>query len=162
MVVMLAMMFAFLLIYETSLTINDAAIDNFEIENQVYHTAFSLSSLGSPQGNDDPDFTLTNDGQEKLWDFENFLVLIEYDGEANGGTRYVETFTYSGSCSGNPPVGNWCIDAWNNDNMEPNILNTGESIDIIATTSDDLENTGLIVVSVSTENGVTATISDTI
>ena len=79
MMVMLAMMFAFLLIYETSLNVNDAAIDNFDTENKKYHTSVSLSSLSTPEGDDDPSFTLTNDDQEKLWDFENFVMIIEYE-----------------------------------------------------------------------------------
>ncbi len=159
MVVMITMMFSFLLIYESSLSVNDAAIDNFDSQNKIYHTSISIGSLVSSQSSANPTFTLTNNDQEKLWDFDDFDVIIEYDGETGGGTRNIEVMTYSGTCSGNPPVGNWCIDTWNNDQMDPNILNNAESIDIIVTLGDTMFDTGIIIVTVSTDNGVFATIS---
>ena len=164
MVVMLAMMFAFLLIYEVSLEINDAAIDNFEIENKIMHTGISITSLTISDGIDDPRFTINNISSEKLWDFDNFEIIIEYEGENTPTSRLVETMTYAGACSGDPSVGNWCIDAWNNDNMDPNILNSGESIDVIARISDNMDNngSGLFFVTVSTDNGVLASDSGTI
>ena len=162
MVVMLAMMFAFLVIYETSLKVNDAAIDNFDIENKIFHTSISLVSPVASGGSPNVGITIVNDGQEKLWDFSNFEFIVEYDGELASPTRHLETLTYSGTCAGTPPVGNWCINTWNNDVMDPNILNQGESIDIIGTVSDNLFSSGLIKLSVSTDLGVTSTISGTI
>ncbi len=205
-VVMITMMLSFLLIYESSLSVNDAAIDNFDSQNTIYHTSISLGSLVSTQSSANPTFTLTNNDQEKLWDFENFDVIIEYDGETGSGTRYIEELSFWGECSaiyvadrvndriqvfdifgtylsqfgstgtGNgqfndpesvtvvsyTPVGYWCIGTWNNDQMDPNILNNAESIDIIATLSDTMFDTGVIIVMISTDKGVSATISQLI
>jgi len=253
-VVMITMMLSFLLIYESSLSVNDAAIDNFDSQNTIYHTSISLGSLVSTQSIANLTFTLTNNDQEKLWDFDDFDVIIEYVGETGSGTRHIEELSYSDECgtlifvsdrdndriqifdssgtylsqfgssgtgdgqfddpmsvevdssgdiyvvdnnnsriqifdssgtylsqfgssgSGNgqfnepedvtvvsyPPVGYWCIGTWNNDQMDPNILNNAESVDILATLSDTMFDTGIIIVTVSTDNGVFATISQLI
>lgn len=163
MLVMLAMMFAFLIIYETSLTVNDAAVQNFDTENKVYHTSISIASASESEGNPDFTFPLASNDEEKLWDFDNFDVIVEYDGENPGApTRYVESLIYSGSCSGQPAAGNWCIDSWTGDNMDPNILNNGESITIWATMNDDLWDTGILIINVITDTGVIASYSETI
>ena len=164
MVVMLAMMFAFLLIYETSLTINDAAIENFNTENKVYHTSINITSALETAGQDDFTFILQSNDEEKLWDFANFDIITEYDGESGGGdTRHIESLSYvSGICGSEPSVGNWCINSWNNDNMDPSILNNGESITIWARVSDTLANGEPLIISVTTDLGVIASYSETI
>jgi hypothetical protein len=164
MVVMIVLMFSFLIIYESSLTVNDAATENFVTENKIYHTSINITSASEIAGNDDFTFILASNDEEKLWDFENFDVIIEYDGMAGASDiRRIEVLTYSsGICTVQPAVGNWCINSWNNDNMDPNILNNGESITIWARVNDQLANGETLIITVATDLGVVASYSETI
>ena len=63
--------------------------------------------------------------------------------------------TYSSSCS--PTNGEWCIDSFSNDVIDPEILNTGETMTIDTEVSNSLETSSDLIVVISTQNGIVAT-----
>ncbi len=102
-------------------------------------------------------FNMTNTNSEKLWDFENFDVIVTYD---STGTTYTETISYVSSC---PPVpGEWCISSWITDVIDPEILNNGETMNFRVTVQNNLESSTNLIVIVSTPNGVVASATRTV
>lgn len=128
-----------------------------ELENDIQKTSIDLS-IDSPPGTDSTfDFVLTNTDILKLWDFEKFDVIVTYD---SSGTTYTETLTYDSACP--PTAGEWCIFDWTDDVLDPEILNTDESITIRAEVNNSLQNNRDLIIIVSTPNGVVATTTTTV
>jgi len=101
-------------------------------------------------------FTLSNDGQEKLWNFDEFDLFVTYDGDVSG--RLTEEISYDGDCLGGLPAqGNWCIESINGDMLDPGILNSAEGANIRVRVNEDLANVNAVV-SITTDNGVTDTV----
>ena len=123
-----------------------------DLENTIDNTDISLETLfasTTPRVN----FTLNNDDKEKLWNFDDFNVLIEYD---NAGGTVVEELSFNGDCSGIvPSAGNWCIETIGADILDEGIINDGESGDIWTQVSQNLVSANALV-TVSTDNGVVA------
>jgi len=93
----------------TMFTIGDASTQISKVENTIDKTDISLDALEATQDSAKVNFTLNNDDTEKLWNFENFNVLIEYE---NATETFVEELSFNGDCSGIAPIaGNWCIEA---------------------------------------------------
>ena len=63
-----------------------------------------------------------------------------------------------------PAQGTWCIESFFNDNMDPEILNMGETMTIRTTVSGDLDGVtpGIVIIALSADNGVVATGSSSI
>jgi len=123
-----------------------------ELENSIDDTDISLETLfasTTPRVN----FTLNNDDKEKLWNFDDFNVLIEYD-SASGDE--LEELSFGGKCQGVvPSAGEWCIEGIAGDFLDEGILNEGESAEIWTQVSQSVEN-GNARVTVSTDNGEVA------
>ena len=133
-------------------TIGDVSSQIFEVENTIANTDISLDALEASSGSPYINFTLNNDDIEKLWNFEHFNVLIEYDNV----TTVVEELSFNGDCSGiSPPPGNWCIETIGADILDEGIINDGESADVWTRVSLDLSSANALV-TVSTDNGVVA------
>jgi len=134
-------------------TIGDVSSQIFEVENTIAKTDISLDALEASAGSPYVNFTLNNDDIEKLWNFEHFNVLIEYD---NAAGTVVEELSFNGDCSGiSPPAGNWCIETIGADILDEGIINDGESADVWTRVSLDLSSANALV-TVSTDNGVVA------
>jgi len=100
-------------------------------------------------------FTVINEGLEKLWNFNDFNLFVTYD-EATG--RPTETLSFDGMCQGVvPSAGNWCIETISEDILDPDVINGGESARIWTRVNQDLT-TGNTIVSFNTDNGATATL----
>jgi len=123
-----------------------------DLENTIDNTDISLETLfasTTPRVN----FTLNNDDKEKLWNFNDFNVLVEYD-SASGDE--LEELSYGGDCQGTvPSVGEWCIEGIAGDFLDEGILNEGESAEVWTQVSLPLD-TGNARVTVSTDNGEVA------
>jgi len=123
-----------------------------DLENSIDDTDISLETLfasTTPRVN----FTLNNDDKEKLWNFDEFNVLIEYE-SASGDE--LEELSYGGDCQGTvPSVGEWCIEGIAGDFLDAGILNEGESAEVWTQVSLPLF-TGNARVTVSTDNGEVA------
>jgi len=124
-----------------------------DLENTIDNTDISLDALEALTGSAKVNFTLNNDDTEKLWNFDDFNVLIEYD---NAGGTVVEELSFNGDCSGIvPSAGNWCIETIGADILDEGIINDGESGDIWTQVSQNLVSANALV-TVSTDNGVVA------
>lgn len=132
-------------------SVGDASHQSSKSMNSILKTQISLDSLVALPGSPKINFTLNNEGGEKLWDYNKFDLFINYDSSAGKKT---ETLSYAGSCQGGVPVAtSWCIEEIIWDLVDSGVLNKGESALI---RSQVLQNpvTGVVVVSVSTQNGV--------
>ena len=124
-----------------------------DLENSIDDTDISLETLFASATIPFVNFTLNNDDKEKLWNFDDFNVLIEYE-SASGDE--LEELSYGGKCQGSvPSVGEWCIEGIAGDFLDEGILNEGESAEIWTQVSLPLD-TGNARVTVSTDNGEVA------
>jgi len=144
---------------DSNIATTNAARDMSNHEDLILQTDTDISSLSVITASNLVNFTLSNNGTKKLWDFENFDVVMTYDGSTSG--RLSEKLNHAGDCSGNPSSGNWCVDSISSDILDPGILNEGESMIAKGSVNEPLTADGIVIVIISTENGVIATNSDT-
>ncbi len=124
-----------------------------DLENTIDNTDISLETLFASTTLQTVNFTLNNDDTEKLWNFDDFNVLIEYE-SASGDE--LEELSCGGKCQGrDASVGEWCIEGIAGDFLDKGILNEGESAEILTEVSKPLDN-GNARVTVSTDNGEVA------
>ena len=142
----------------TTSIVQDASTEIAEIELKIANTHISLSTLSATNGDDLVTFTLSNSGTEKLWNYDKFNIFVTYDEDSS---RYTESLTYAGTCSGDPAKGNWCVSSISNDNLDPGILNQNESMNISLKVDHDTQN-GVVIVVLSVDNGETTSISTTV
>lgn len=147
--------FAFAGFTDIPVSINEAFFERTELENKMLKTSIEVT-IPNPPGIDDIfDFRIENTNLEKLWDFDNFDIIITYD---SSETTYTETLTFDSECS--ISIGTWCIDSWvTSDIIDPSILNTGEVINIRARINNNLDSGSDLIITVSTPNGVVSTIN---
>ena len=128
----------------------ETAHESLDKEKEILQTDIELYSLMAQANSAKINFTLFNDEQKKLWDFENFDVFVTYDTVSS--QKNTETLTYEGDCNGGvPAAGNWCIESISG-TKDPGIINEGQSAIIRTQVSQDLIN-GNPIVSVNTANG---------
>lgn len=137
-------------------TIGDVSTQKSELDKSISETEISMNHVSSLIGSPTINFTLSNDGQEKLWNFEEFDLFVTYDGAVSG--RLTEEIIYAGDCLGGLPAqGNWCIESINGDMLDPGILNSAEGANIRVNVNENLANVNAVV-SITTDNGVTDTV----
>ena len=136
-------------------SIGDITTQVSQHEQKISNTEISMNYLSQSVGSPRVNFTLGNDGSEKLWNFVDYDLFIEYDGAISGQTT--EQLSYSGECLGAiPPAGKWCIQSISNDVADPKILNSGEQASIWTRLNENLASKTAIITLV-TDNGVTFT-----
>ncbi|MEM2785397.1 MAG: hypothetical protein QXW37_05860 [Candidatus Nitrosotenuis sp.] len=140
-------------IINQTVSITKASTEISEVENSILKTNINMQAIYAASGSRAINFTVSNTGTEKLWNFENFNLIITYP--VSGQTRS-ELLSYAGTCSGPPSSGTWCITAFNSDKVDPKILNTDESISIRSRVT-QTPISGTVSVAISTDNGVVAT-----
>jgi len=128
-----------------------------DVENSILKTNISMSAFSATSGSTTMNFTITNSGTEKLWEYSKFNLIITYP--IAGNTNKTESFTYQSGACGIPAAGKWCIVSITGDNFDPNILNTDEALNGRATSSTSLD-VGTAYATISTGNGVTASRTD--
>ena len=149
--------FTFMGITDTAASFSDVSSQTSNLENKLVKTSIGVIIEDDPGTNTVFNFNMTNTNSEKLWDFENFDVIITYD---SSGTTYTETQIFDTSC---PPVsGEWCISSWISDVIDPQILNNGETITIQTEITNSLQSSTNVIVIVSTPNGVVASATRTV
>lgn len=83
-------------ITNTILQINQAAVDVSDLENSILNTHFQISNLTVPGGESFIYFDVKNTGATKLWDYDNFDLLVTYEGiVGSSATNVTESLTYS-------------------------------------------------------------------
>lgn len=140
-------------IVNQTVSITKASTEISEVENSILKTNINMQAIYAASGSSAVNFTVANTGTEKLWDYENFNLIVTYP--VSGQTRS-ELLSYSGTCSGAPSSGTWCITAFNSDNVDPKILNTDESISIRSRVT-QTPISGTVSAAISTDNGIVAT-----
>jgi len=131
-------------------------VGNMFTDNTISKTDISISRVEALVGSSLLNFTLNNDGSEKLWNYDDFDLFIEYNGVTSG--KLIDQFSFSGDCLGlAPSVGNWCIESIIGDFMDPGILNSGERAYIWTQLSENLLDKNAFI-SIATDNGETASV----
>lgn len=142
-------------ITERIFSMEESVVEKLQLENSFIHSDIDMDSLLTKAGSPRINFTLNNDEQEKLWDFKKFNLLINYKGITSG--QKVEHLEYDGMCLGGvPAAGLWCFENISGD-MEPGIMNEGESGIIRTQVNENLASSG-VVVTLSTDRGVVSTL----
>lgn len=154
--VMLMLFFTIPGLTEKMFSIGDVASQVAVYEKAISDTEISIHHTSTLINEPTLNFTLSNDGQEKLWNYNDFNLFVTYDGTVSG--QLTEEISYSGDCSGGlPTVGNWCIQSITGDMLDPGILNSAEEANIRVQLNEDLASVQAIV-SITTDNGVTDTV----
>lgn len=140
-------------------SINDmfemSMINNYSIKlnNEKSDTNIMISSIQANSNDNLVTLTLNNNGTSKLWDYNHFDLIITYDANmSNNKIRVTEYMIYSTVLSN----GRWTLSI-TDDIVDPNILNPNEVAVINARLSNVIYPNGKIIVSISTNNGVTST-----
>jgi|GEM_PF-1207296 len=137
-------------------SIGDVTSQVAQFDKSISETEISMNHVATLLNEPTLNFTLRNDGQEKLWNFNDFDLFVTYDGAVSG--QLTEKITYRGNCLGGlPPQGSWCIESITGDMLDPGILNSAEGANIRVLLKEDLTNVNAIV-SITTDNGVTDTV----
>jgi len=140
-------------------TIGDVSKQVSDHDNTISKTDISISRVEALVGSSLLNFTLNNDGSEKLWNYDDFDLFIEYNGVTSG--KLIDQFSFSGDCLGlAPSVGNWCIESITGDFMDPGLLNSGERAYIWTQLSENLADKNAFI-SIVTDNGETASVPTT-
>ena len=141
-------------------SVNEVSSEVSTLEGSIIQTDITLDFLAADSTSDYVNFTVNNVGKEKLWNFDDFDLIITFDDPT---IRLTEKLSYEGNCVGDVPsaAGNWCIQVISNDILDPGILNSGESMDVRTQLSTSLD-PGIAIVLVVTDNGVVATSSKSV
>src|SRR5574338_92985 len=156
-IVLFALMYILLMlpgVVDQTSSITKASSEISDVENSILKTNISMSALSATSGSSTIDFTISSSGTEKLWNYEKFSLIVTYP--IAGNTNKTESFTYQSGACASPAAGKWCIISITGDTIDPNILNTNEALNARMTSSQTL-NTGTVIVTMSTDRGVTAT-----
>ena len=94
------------IIFAISYQINTQSLANteaFEIQNSLLKTNMDIKSISGLSGDAVVNFVLFNNGSTKLWNFDEFDMLITYDANIGGiKTRVTESFTFNETASFTP------------------------------------------------------------
>jgi len=149
---MMYVMMTFPNIIDTSTNVTHAYSDMLEHEDSILRTDIRVSSL-TADGVEDFNFLLSNNGTSKLLQYDKFDIIVTYDADIAGiKTRLTENLTYALNCPTNQS--HWCVNSFTNDLEDPMILNTNEFMTINGRLQNSIFTNGLLIVSISTDNGV--------
>jgi len=84
---------------EKFVSIGETSSKTSVLEDKILKTDTKVQELLAFSGSKVVNFDLLNDGNEKLWDYDKFNVIITYDAYTGGATpiRLTEHFTYNGT-----------------------------------------------------------------
>lgn len=76
--------------------INSSRTSAADLQSVVFQTDMTVSDLTAQSGSQFVNFTLTNTGNEKLWNYEKFDVIVNYTADVLGfPTQRIESITYT-------------------------------------------------------------------
>jgi len=84
---------------EKFVSIGETSSKTSDLEDIILKTDTKVQELLAFSGSKVVNFDLLNEGNEKLWDYDKFNVIITYDAYTGGAnpTRLTEHFTYNGT-----------------------------------------------------------------
>lgn len=150
-------LFTFTTLTDNAASFSYVSSEKSDLESKLLKTSINVTIDSAPGTDATFDFEIINTNLEKLWNFDKFDVIITY---VNSGKTYTETMTYDSTCP--PATGEWCIQTWTNDVLDPEILNNGETITVRTEVSNSLQNNSDLIVIVSTPNGIVASVTRTV
>ena len=141
----------------TSVDTTTASLEQASSQNeQIMRTELSVVTASSDNVGA-LDVTLLNDGQTKLSSFSKWDIIVQYYAEDG---YYVEWLPYEDV---SPGTNEWTVGGiyvgGNPEAFEPDILNPGETLEIVATLDPPAVKDTILMVTISTPNGITASVS---
>lgn len=92
-------------VFDSILSVEEVSSEISVLEDSISQTEIRIDSIDADIGSNKVNFTLVNDGNEKLWNYDDFDVLITYDADIAGvKTRITEELTNVKSEAGIPGV----------------------------------------------------------
>ena len=74
---------------------SDSRSEMWDNDNKIQKTSFRIDQIVATSGKNFMNFTLTNTGLEKFWDYEKFNLIVTYDADISGNsTKTTESFTF--------------------------------------------------------------------
>ncbi len=140
-------------------SINDISIievlnDNIVLYDDISNTDIKIISIQASDNNNFIIVNVNNNGTTKLWNYRYFDLIVTYDANiTNNNVRVTEYLAYSTTLTN----GSWTVNSIINDALDPDILNPDEQAVIHAKLSYTIYPNGKLIVSLSTNNGVTYT-----
>ena len=78
--------------------------ESFENSDKISKTGINILDINASSSSSLVNFTFINQGSEKLWNYDEFDVLVTYDANVLGKrTPVTETFTYNATASEESP-----------------------------------------------------------
>ncbi len=143
--------FTFANITDVTIGLNDVLFERSILDDKRAKTSIDVTIIIEPLVGNIFSFTVENTNLEKLYDYDKFDVIVTY---TVSGVTYVESLVYVTSCS--PMTGEWCINYFTDDNVEPGILNEDEFFISQARISNTLEVGSTVNIKIVTPNGVSS------
>jgi archaellum component FlaF (FlaF/FlaG flagellin family) len=153
----IVMLMAIPAMVNANVSTNRAYSERAQLDTEYLRTSISISSIQALPADDAVTIVVNNDGSSKLWNYQKFSLFVTYDAEVAPlqSQRLTEELAYQGIEQG-VGAGQWEIDAFVNDGVDPRIMNPDESITIVGQLSYNTTAGNLSAI-ISTDNGVTAT-----
>lgn len=140
--------------------LSQTSTDRLNADIALLKTSVSIESIQATPNDDTVLAVISNNGSEKLWNYENFNVLVTYDANfTNAKTRLTEALEYAGVTTV-VPAGSWGIRQFVDDFADPGIINNGEKIEIKCRLEHPAYPGGIVTIIMSTENGSLASRSE--
>ena len=100
-IVLMSVLFAMPNVIDSLVSVTETSSQSMDIDERISLTDTKIQKLWAFSGSDIVNFDLLNEGNEKLWEFENFNVLITYDADTGGATSQTitEEFTYNATAA---------------------------------------------------------------
>lgn len=142
---------SFLNISENIFEMGETVKKSAQTEKTLIDTDIEIQGIVLDTG--DITVSLYNQGKVKLWNFENFDILLTYD---NSRDRITDNLVFT-KCPADD--GYWCIQEIQDDVEDPQILNPFETALIIANATSSISSPGELTLYISTDNGDVTSIS---
>lgn len=135
-----------------SITIYYSLNKNMINDKSIIDTSITISSINASNADTLVTIILNNNGTTKIWNYNNFDLIITYDANmSNNKVRITEYLSYSTTLT----TGKWIIKSITNDLLDPDIINPTEQAIIHAKLSYTPYDNGIIIITISTDNGST-------
>lgn len=99
-IAIMSVLFAMPNVVDSIINVSQVSIQASDLVEEISNTQTDIFSLSATATTKDVTFFLSNNGTEKLWNYEDFTVIVTYDADLGGSTsRITEMFSYNSSAS---------------------------------------------------------------
>ncbi len=97
-IAIMSVLFAMPNVVDSIINVSEVSTQASEFVEQISNTQIDLSSINANATENDLLFYLSNNGTEKLWNYEDFTVIVTYHTDIGGvPTQVTELFNYNAS-----------------------------------------------------------------